>query len=178
MYQLFDPFSEAESGSSMTPMVIGIGSPHGDDRAGWEVVERLGAQPRPYCQLRTAAVPHDILDWLQPEIVTHLVDANHCDVAEIGCYQVRYAAQDATDIRLVSNTGQAAEQLELRSSSSHHFDLMSTLRLAAVLKVLPVCCTLWTVPVVAAGKNGAVHPRTTAFITECVSLLSRSLEHA
>jgi Ni,Fe-hydrogenase maturation factor len=178
MHQLFDPFSEAESRSPMTPMVIGIGSPHGDDRAGWEVVERLGKQPGPAYQLRKAAVPHDILDWLQPEIVTHLVDANNLGVAEIGCYHVRYAPHDAADISLVSRCGQAAEQLWLRSSSSHHFDLLATLRLAAVLKVLPDNCTLWTIPVVAAEKNGAVHPRTTAYIAECVSLLTRKLEHA
>ncbi len=59
-------------------IVIGIGSPHGDDRAGWEVIDRLHDVVPQRIVLRKASVPHDLLDWLDVTTETHLIDAR-CD---------------------------------------------------------------------------------------------------
>lgn len=61
----------------MTPVLVaGLGSSHGDDRAGWLVVERLrelGAGPD---QARQAAHPADLLDWCNA--ATRLIVCDAC----------------------------------------------------------------------------------------------------
>jgi Ni,Fe-hydrogenase maturation factor len=83
-------------------LIVGIGSPHGDDSAGWHVVEQLRhhlgtgvesglqtestsrfqpsrAAPRSI-QLRQAMVPHDLIDWLSDCTALYIIDS--CDSKE------------------------------------------------------------------------------------------------
>ena len=58
-------------------LVAGLGSPHGDDQAGWLVAERVGEQFRshPDVVVRRAIIPLDLLDWLEDVDVLHICDA-------------------------------------------------------------------------------------------------------
>ncbi|MBC7966341.1 MAG: hypothetical protein H7Z17_10520 [Fuerstia sp.] len=58
-------------------LVAGLGSSHGDDRAGWFVAERLADQFRthPRIDVRRAMIPLDVLDWLEGIDILHVCDA-------------------------------------------------------------------------------------------------------
>ena len=59
-------------GTPLPAVVVGIGSPHGQDVAGWEVIDALerwlrsagGGQSLARVSIQKAVVPHDVLDWL------------------------------------------------------------------------------------------------------------------
>ena len=57
-------------------LVVGIGSPHGDDQAGWLVVERLrDLLPKSSAEFHVAQSPTDLLNWLEDHETLFLVDA-------------------------------------------------------------------------------------------------------
>ncbi len=62
------------------PLVVGIGSPHGDDQAGWLLIERLSSQVSSQVRLRTASVPHNLIDWSDDCDALYIIDA--CDDSE------------------------------------------------------------------------------------------------
>lgn len=136
---------------SPPPLVIGVGSPHGEDRAGWEVVDRLGAMDlncSPAC-FHKAAVPHDALDWFDPHTTTHVVDAmaSRSDRLlrfEIVCSPLGELQTLLTD---QANSQQSVAFPALRSHSTHQFDLRSVLELAATLNLLPHSVVLWAIPI-------------------------------
>ncbi|MCA9191733.1 MAG: hypothetical protein KDB03_08225 [Planctomycetales bacterium] len=93
-------------------LVVGIGSPHGDDAVGWNVIDCLAeflsssqmelttrqqnqfssellsqSKKRFSLQTRKAAVPHEILDWLSPTNRIHVVDAV-LNPPGVNCFQV------------------------------------------------------------------------------------------
>ena len=45
-------------------LVVAIGSPHGDDRAGWTAIELLQSRNLDNVELRQAKVPHDLVNWI------------------------------------------------------------------------------------------------------------------
>lgn len=49
--------------AASTRCVIGVGSPHGDDQAGWLIADALDAQQIEGVTIRKAASPSDILNW-------------------------------------------------------------------------------------------------------------------
>ena len=177
----FSPCQE----TSQPTAVIGIGSPHGDDRAGWEVIDRLadetfdGSPTIPF--LRRASVPHDVLDWLQNESLTHLVDAGSSGDRRIHRFEISLNQSG----RLCSRTS-ASEVLpqldlalaKLRSGSSHQFDLLSALQLAATLGRLPRQVVLWMVPVVTVERNAAMNEKTLDLVAECAARIQQELRHA
>lgn len=137
--------------SHPVPLVIGIGSPHGNDQVGWEVIEQLTAQADNRClgEFRKAAVPHDVLDWLVAERSVHIVDALVSEADEPirltiapdphGSLQASF--RDADDIE------HNCAFPNLPSNSSHHFDLLSVLQLAHALGKLPNQLVLWAIPI-------------------------------
>ncbi len=136
---------------SPPPLVIGIGSPHGDDRAGWEVVERLMAMDlgcSPVC-LQKAAVPHEALDWFDPRTPTHVVDALACQSDCLLRFELTRGPQGQLQT-LLTEQGERRQSVEfpaLRSHSTHQFDLRSVLELAAALNALPHRIVLWGIPI-------------------------------
>jgi Ni,Fe-hydrogenase maturation factor len=164
-------------------LVIGIGSPHGDDRAGWEVVGQLEELCKEQCDasvvLRKAAVPHDILDWLNRDTPTHIIDASSTVDSTVRRYEVFQVgglcfsstdSEDSTKINVATD--------RLRSSSSHQFDLLSTLQLAAVLGNLPPRIVLWTIPIVTTEKNADLNVATIGHVADCATRISRELFNA
>jgi hydrogenase maturation protease len=57
------------------PRVIGIGSHHGDDQAGWLVIDRLEELGYPRSLLQKAAQPVDLLDDVSPPQPLFICDA-------------------------------------------------------------------------------------------------------
>lgn len=56
-------------------IVLGIGSPHGDDQLGWAVVDKLAACNLPGVQIRKVANPLDIVSELEAYAKVIIVDA-------------------------------------------------------------------------------------------------------
>ena len=118
---------------SPSVLFVGVGSPHGDDRIGWHIAEILSRELGDQDQItvRKAAVPMDILDWLDDCDELHV-----CDAAE--------SQEPIGSVRRIESTfGQPppADWLgciqQLHGSSSHDFSLAATLQLATQLSRLP-----------------------------------------
>lgn len=110
-------------------LIAGIGSDFGDDRLGFNVVERLTGS-LPSCVLRAFRSPLDLLDHLSDIEALHLVDA--CRGADLPGKVLRF---DWPDAMLKS----------VQFGGSHDFDLVSTLRLAESLRLLPRTVTIWSI---------------------------------
>ena len=136
-------------------LVVGIGSPHGDDTAGWNVVDQLGQCIESPVNLRKAASPHDLLDWLAEVEYLHVVDA--CQ-AVVGVQSVDLSADHdgvacpmlvRQHIDLTTTRESAGMLPETRCLYTHQLDLLQVLDLAKALDRLPSHVTLWAI----AGKN-------------------------
>ena len=102
------------------PLIIGLGSPHGDDRAGWAVVERL--RSRGGASARSARDGSDVLMALEGEDDVVLVDAS----APSGCPG-----------RLRAYTWPSPALGQARLLGTHALGLVEALRLAESLGSLP-----------------------------------------
>jgi hydrogenase maturation protease len=103
--------------------VIGIGSPFGDDRAGWAVIEQLEQRTLPAdVELVTLDRPGpDLINWLERGVKTVLIDAVQTTAFPAGHW-----------IPLDLDQLDSSEEL-----SSHGFGLAPTLKLAQALGCLP-----------------------------------------
>lgn len=205
MTPLDSEHNSAHNDSNIAPQtlyVIGIGSPHGEDIAGWEVIkqlktklpgvagnvvtsERSSIARTDAIELRTASVPHDMLDWLDPHSPMHIVDARLGGKRLLGRFAVRQQ-EKSTELELVaaSDNGTPTHCMKfseiaenLRSGSTHQFDLLSVLQLSATLGKLPKQLTLWTVPIMS-SEFGCVSDETNAAIHECAQQIAKELAHA
>jgi hydrogenase maturation protease len=161
--------------------VIGIGSPHGDDRAGWEVIDGLSRVVPKNFVLRKAAVPHDLLDWLDVDCPTHIIDASFDRAAGVRRFKITQDAAGRLHLLAVDSTDPTDTESalkSLRSSSTHQIDLLSTLELVAALHRLPRQLALWTVSISAVEKVGDVGLETQERIDECISAISKELRYA
>lgn len=127
--------------SDSATLIFGIGSPHGDDRFGWEVIRRLQQQwpaarhdgcfsddRSPECLLIPLASPVDLLNHLGSQRRVVICDA---------CWGLSQTG----DIRSFDWPDEAIEHLS--GSGSHDFSLVDTLRLAERLQRLPPQVTIW-----------------------------------
>lgn len=162
-------------------MVVGIGSHHGDDRVGWEVVDRLTDKHFPITQCSKATVPHDLLDWLDADTPTHIIDGCQDDEFRVRRIVLKRTANgqlQCIDDAACSGQKSCVIMPNLRSGSTHSFDLLSAIQLAAELSRLPEQLILWAVPVQQTAKNGALSRRATAAVEECVCRITKELAHA
>lgn len=117
--------------SSQRTLIVGIGSPHGDDRAGWLVADRLAAVLGPnQAEIRRAASPMDLLDWLDD--VGRLVI---CDA----CRGLQRAGQ------LRRWNWPASELPPVAWSGTHDLPLPAALALAQRLGRLPEQVVVWAI---------------------------------
>lgn len=123
-------------------LFIGVGSPHGDDQIGWHVADALSKVENlsQRVTIRKAAIPLDLLDWLEGVEFLGLCDA------------VESSSRVGSLMRWEWNNGQSGSFSEvlpalmrLKSQGSHDFDLPSVLDLAARLNRLPSRIVVWTV---------------------------------
>jgi len=113
----------------MRRVVIGIGSPHGEDAIGWHVVERLRVSGIPDVQWIIARHPLEVLDRCDGVSHLHLVDA--CFGSEVG--------------RVHRITWPDVQIEQARWTTSHGTDLAGVLRLGSELGLLPRSITLWAI---------------------------------
>ncbi len=154
-----------------------------DDRAGWEVIDRLagidfsnGGYREVF--LRKASVPYDLLDWLDVHSPTHIIDAS-CD-KEPSLRRFAVSQNDAGKLKIsaIGPLGNSNSQIvfdSLRSNSTHQIGLLSTLELVAALRGLPRQLCIWTVSIASVEENCAVGTETQERIDECVKILAEEL---
>jgi len=113
-------------------LVVGVGSPFGDDRLGWIVADELQHRRRSNALVRKASSPADVLDWLPGSDRLLICDA--CwSPGTIGKI-LRFDWPDGT-------------LATLRFSGTHDLNLPAVLDLAGRLSLLPSCTTIWSVTI-------------------------------
>lgn len=125
---------------TMRILVAGLGSPHGDDQIGWRVSDdlrsRFGADSQ--YTVRTARVPLDLLDWLFEFDVVHLIDACLPEPDGEAWYQLFWREGG-----LAADNGLQVAADGWRSS--HSWDVVSVLQLAAQLGRIPPLVCVWAI---------------------------------
>jgi hydrogenase maturation protease len=170
--------------------VIGVGSPHGDDRVGWEVVDRLAKQKlratpdNSPLRLQKAAVPHDILDWISPGACVHIVDAISDSQPAVRRFQI--ACNSVGELTIAEWLESAGDRpvanpvkldlndcgLQFRSNSTHQFDLLSALELIATLGQMPASLWLWTISIHQTDINASLSNAAELLVADCTQQIS------
>ncbi len=119
--------------------VVGVGSPHGDDRVGWRLVEGLAGSAGPGMEAVAVAEPLGLLDHLDGCSSLVIVDACHAEGVP-GSVTILAWPGDRPEFE--------------RSRSTHGLGLAMALELAAVLGRLPPSVLLFAV------EAGACDPGT------------------
>lgn len=139
-------------------LMVGLGSPHGDDQLGWLVAAQLQQRLRESAgttvdvvEVRRAAVPLDLLDWLEQVRQLHVCDA--CQRTD-GTLD-RVPPREPVVHRLPWSHGVADQPQptalsttvlsRLRCQGTHDFGLVQTLQLAERVGRLPSQVTVWAV---------------------------------
>jgi hydrogenase maturation protease len=113
-------------------LLVGIGSPHGDDRAGWLVAEHVARQQPKGLEVRCAGHPAELLDWLDGLDGLFVCDAVLCDRPP-GTWRTW--------------TWPHSMIATARFSGSHDLSLPAALALAAELDRLPAHVEIWAVAI-------------------------------
>lgn len=147
----------------LTQLIVGVGSAHGDDQAGWRLVDALMARRSQSAELRKASTPHQMIDWLPGCAALHVVDA--CD-------------RQTDVLRIDISAGQIPAEAATRSSSSHHVGVADVVELADSLGLLPQRVVLWAIPAESFDPGGPIGDRCLRQIERCADLLEQELAHA
>lgn len=107
---------------------VGIGSPHGDDRAGWQVAARLQERNLAGWDVHVAASPIDLLDWVRPDRPLWVADACRGDRGARVWQEWRWPTEELS----VTWGG-----------GTHDFSLPGVLTLGQRLGRLPADVRLW-----------------------------------
>jgi hydrogenase maturation protease len=161
--------------------VIGIGSPHGEDQAGWAVIDGLSRVVPKNCILRKAAVPHDLLNWLDVDSPTHIIDASVGRTTGVKRFSVTQDEKGKLQLVAAESTALISSESilnSLRSGSTHQINLLTTLHLVAAIGRLPRELVLWTISIKSSEKHGEVGSKTRDRINQCVSTLAKELRYA
>jgi hydrogenase maturation protease len=139
--------------------IVGLGSPNGDDRLGWIVVDRLAAQLSTATIAVKAGGGSDLLNVMAGQTELVVVDA---------------AAPAGTPGKFRALEWPCDDLLECTSSNTHGIGVAEVLRLAEAIGVLPLRVCLWTIEAeqTAAGEPN-VSPSVVRGIDEVVSQLLR-----
>ncbi len=157
-------------------LLVGFGSPHGDDQVGWAVADSVVTHDRlrSHVDVRKAAVPLDLLDWLEGVRRLHVCDAYHDPSLPGAMRRWEWTAETETS----KPADMFREFVRLRCGGSHGFGLIETLDLAASLERLPRQIVVWGT----AGSNFASGaPISTAIrqaLPDIVDTIVNELDHA
>lgn len=129
----------------LTTLFVGLGSPHGDDQIGWRVADWLASQDDlpSGLAIRKAAIPLDVLDWLEDIQILGVCDALETSTPrkELERWEWNASGEDRFDRLLPilkrTNTG-----------NSHDYQLAEVLDLAGKLDRLPPRVVVWGIPAV------------------------------
>ena len=123
--------------------VVGVGSPHGDDRVGWRLVEDLAESAGPGVEAVTVTQPLGLLDHLDGCSALIVVDACRAGRAP-GSVVVLTWPEDRPEFE--------------GSGSTHGLDLAMALEMADVLGRLPPSVLLFAVEAGACGPVADLSP--------------------
>ncbi|MCS6866165.1 MAG: hydrogenase maturation protease [Gemmataceae bacterium] len=118
--------------------IIGLGSPFGDDRVGWEVIAQLQSVLPAGCWSQATADPLQLL-----EIPSHYRRWIVVDASRGGGRPGQIQRFAWPDDRLIAT----------RTASSHGFDLVAALAWAATLGRLPPQVIIFTIELAVAGAE-------------------------
>lgn len=154
------PFTRDKQNLAKT-LLVGVGSPHGDDQLGWEVAKRMQRTQHNDMTVRLARTPTDLLDWLA--CVERLVVCDAC--------------RGAGKVGGVHRWTWPTNQLEtLRWSGTHDVSLPAVLALAEQLERLPECVTIWAVEVGSSCPGATISPKARSVIAAAVHDICNDLE--
>lgn len=156
-------------------MVVGLGSPHGDDQAGWQVIDLLAAQIADVCELRKAKVPHELIDWLGDLAELHVVDACVSDPQRSTFSRFQMVVTDRGLPLLTDPRGATASLPRLRSGNSHQIDFGAVMQLAKQLDRLPPEVTVWTIPGRTFSPDKPVSPACQTQIADCAETIASEI---
>ena len=169
-------------------LIVGIGSPHGDDQAGWQAIEQLQAQRWTKSNLRKAAVPHDLLDWLDGISELHIIDSCFGEPDSLGPQRFELQKGPSSNVsqwrwiplqkNVTGNVTTLERPLKLRSAGSHQIDVQTVLELAACLDRLPEQVVLWAIPGRRYSANDTMSEDCQTAIQECVTSIRGELYDA
>jgi len=139
-------------------LIVGIGSSHGDDQAGWLVIEEFSdLMSEKHVELRVAKSPADILDWLggNADQIERLVvcDASH-GAGRIG--EIRRWNWPSADFSAFT------------MASTHNLSLPNVLALAEQLGFLPKHISIWTIEGSARQSTNPLSPEVVQAIPQLI----------
>jgi hydrogenase maturation protease len=159
-----------------TALFVGIGSPHGDDRAGWLVADALaqacahvaaptngGSALRRTVTIRKAGVPADLLDWMEGAATLIVCDA------------VRGAGMPGT---LHQWRWPDAGIERYHSAGSHDLGLSGVLELAEKLGRLPPEVIVWGIEIGPVVPAAGASPQVLEALPDLVRRIWSELFHA
>jgi hydrogenase maturation protease len=146
-------------------LLAGLGSPHGDDQAGWLMVDELAEalSREDLVECRKASIPIDLLDWIEPFDAVHIVDCGVPDFAEQPtdgcCFEVPgvwkflwdgvelVGELERTDDQAVASSPPVIASVlkSLNSRRSHDLALVEVLALGNQLQRLSRHITVWVI---------------------------------
>ena len=137
-------------------LVVGLGSSHGDDRAGWLVAELLQQHSWQGVEIHIAKSPADLLDWIDG--INQLVICDAC-----------YGMGQVGDLHRWSWPSDAIADAEL--SGTHNFSLPTVLELANRLGRLPQEIEIWAIE----GRNHSPHADVSPKVREAAQHLADTI---
>src|SRR5262249_11343899 len=140
--------------------LVGVGSPHGDDRLGWWFVDAMSRDPVPGVEVRAIADPIRLLDDLEEVETLVVVDA---------CRSGRAPGS------IVRREWPTADMLQGDASWSHGFGVARILPLAGALGRLPRSVVLFAVEAGSCGTGEDVTPEVARAVTDAMPQLRAML---
>ena len=139
---------ERTKAAKLATLVVGLGSAHGDDQFGWQVVGHLAAEyADPSVSIRAARSPAELLDWL--EGFERLIVCDACQglgsPGAIRAWRWPDVPRDA-----------------LRIAGTHDLGLAAALELAEQLRLLPAETLIWCVEIETPRPGEAISARVEA----------------
>jgi hydrogenase maturation protease len=126
--------SDASHGAPIRTIVVGLGSPHGDDQIGWCVAEEIGGSLAPEVDVRCVTVPIDL---------THVLDGYERAILIDACRR-------CWDVPRIERWEWPCPEIALiRTSGTHAIGLPETLAMMERLGHLPREVIVWGI----AGRN-------------------------
>ncbi len=113
----------------MPPIIVGLGSPHGDDQAGWRVIERLREHG---VSVNDTAIAHSPADFFH---------AGTSGRSFIVCD----AAADGRPVGTIGEWHWPEQRLPSRRGGTHDLSLGDALSLAVQLGMIPPHVEVWMI---------------------------------
>jgi hydrogenase maturation protease len=148
---------------SPSSLLVGIGSPHGDDSVGWVIARRVANRVGNSLQVRCARTPSELLDWLEGIDTLEICDAlaSEAAVGSVSCWQ-----------------WPAPEIERAPFSGSHDLSLPAVLALAEGLGRLPLRVRIWGVGIKPGGALDSLSAAAAAAVPAVVDRICGALTHA